>query len=94
MSKEGYQPAIVVMGDLENEGAVEKQINWASLPDDVAKVKDETGTLAMMFLYASPEKLDKVKETLSPVLGESKLIVSNEATVQKDLRKFLSAIGR
>lgn len=94
MNKEGYQPAIVVIGDLENEGALEKQINWTTLPDEVAKVKEETGTLAMMFLYAAPDKLDKVKETLSPVLGESKLIVSNEATVQKDLRKFLNAIGR
>ena len=94
MYKEGYQPAIVVMGDLENEGAVEKQINWNTLPDDVAQLKEQTGTLAMMFLYAAPDKLDKVKETLSPVLGETKLIVSNEATVQKDLRKFLNAIGR
>ena len=28
MKKEGYVPAVVVIGDLENEGAVEKQINW------------------------------------------------------------------
>ena len=94
MYKEGYQPAIVVMGDLENEGNIEKQINWETLPKEVADLKNQTGSLAMMFVYAAPDKLDKVKETLSPVLGETKLIVSNEATVQKDLRKFLNAIGR
>ena len=28
MKKEGYVPAIVVIGDLENEGDVTKQVNW------------------------------------------------------------------
>ena len=94
MDKEGYIPAVVVIGDLENEGAVEKQINWETLPGDVANVKNQADDFAMMFLYAAPEKLDLVKETLSPVLGENKLILGNEATTSKSMRRFLSAIGR
>ena len=94
MAKEGYIPAVVVIGDLENEGAVEKQIDWDKLPNEVAQVKDETGNFSMMFLYASPDKLDRVKETLTPVLGEDKLIIGSETTANKALRKFLNAIGR
>ena len=94
MKKEGYIPAVVVIGDLENEGAIEKQIDWDKLPDEVAQVKEETGNFSMMFLYASPDKLDRVKETLSPVLGEDKLIIGTETTANKALRKFLNAIGR
>lgn len=39
MSKEGYIPAVVVIGDLENEGAEEKQIDWNELPKEVSNVK-------------------------------------------------------
>ena len=94
LAKDGYVPAVVVIGDLENEGDVSKQINWETLPDEVKKVKDETGDFAMMFLYAAPDKLDNVKEKLSPVLGENKLIIGSETTAEKSLRKFLNAIGR
>ena len=48
----------------------------------------------MMFLYADPVKLDMIKEKLMPVLGENKLIIGNEVTTNKSLRRFLSAIGR
>ena len=48
----------------------------------------------MMFLFAAPEKLDMVKEKLSPVLGEDHLIIGTEITADKALRNFLSAIGR
>ena len=94
MKKEGYIPAVVVMGDLENEGEVSKQINWNNLPDEVQKIKEQTQDFTMMFLYASPEKLDFVKEKLSPVLGEDNLIIGTETTASKSLRKFLNAIGR
>lgn len=94
MYKEGYIPSVVVIGDLENEGAVEKQIDWDSLPDEVAQVKNQTGDFSMMFLFAAPEKLDLVKERLNPVLGENNLIIGHEANSNKALRKFLSAIGR
>ena len=94
MYKEGYIPAIVVIGDLENEGAVEKQINWETLPENIAKAKESMPELTLMFIYAHPEKLDMVKEKLSPVLGETKLIVASEQMVNKISTKFLSAIGR
>ena len=48
----------------------------------------------MMFLYAEPEKLDMVKEKLTPVLGENHLIIGTEMTSNKALRRFLNAIGR
>lgn len=94
MNKEGYIPAVVVIGDLENEGAIEKQIDWETLPSEVSNVQNQSQDFAMMFLYAAPDKLDLVKEKLGPVLGETKLILGNEATTNKSLRRFLNAIGR
>jgi hypothetical protein len=94
MYKEGYVPAVVVIGDLENEGQTSKQINWDELPSKVSKIKDQAPEFSMMFLYAQPEKLDLVKEKLTPILGENKLILGNEATTSKSLRRFLYAIGR
>lgn len=94
MHKEGYLSSIVVLGDLENEGDSEKQINWNNLPDDIQKTKDIAPELTIMFLYAKPDKLDFVKEKLSPILGESNLIIGTQATASKTLRKFLGAVGR
>ena len=94
MDKEGYIPAVVVIGDLENEGDITKQIDWEILPADVSNIKNQADDFAMMFLYAAPAKLDLVKEKLGPVLGENNLILGNEATTNKSLRRFLNAIGR
>ena len=94
MHKEGYIPAVVVIGDLENEGNIEKQIDWNTLAKEVSEVKDKTENFSMMFLYATPDKLDKVKETLTPVLGENNLIISSDVTINKSLRRFLNSIGR
>lgn len=94
MNKEGYIPAVVVVGDLENEGTVENQINWDTLPQDVKNVQSKVDNFAMMFLFAAPEKLDLVKEKLTPVLGEDKLIIGTDAMASKSMRKFLTAIGR
>ncbi len=94
MKKEGYVPAIVVIGDLENEGAIEKQLNWDTLPKNVEEAKKYAPEISMMFLYAHPSKLDLVKEKLNPVLGESHLIVSPEQNIDKSIRKFLNALGR
>lgn len=94
MQKEGYNPAVVVIGDLENEGNAEKQINWETLPENVQNVQKYAPNLAMMFLYAHPAKLDLVKEKLGPILGESKLIVAPEQNIDKSVRKFLNALGR
>ena len=94
MKKEGYIPAVVVVGDLENEGDTSKQINWDTLPTNVSKVKQYAPDLVMMFLYAHPQKLDMVKEKLGPVLGEHKLVLAPEQNVDKSLRKFIDALGR
>ena len=94
MKKEGYIPAGVVVGDLENEGDVAKQINWETLPQNVKTVQQYAPEIAMMFVFAHPEKLDLVKTKLNPVLGETKLIVANEQNVDKANRRFLEAIGR
>jgi len=94
MQKEGYTPSIVVIGDLENEGAIDKQINWETLPENVENVKKYVPEISMMFAYAHPEKLDLVKTKLTPVLGENKLILVNEQTASKSQRKLLEAIGR
>ena len=94
MKKDGYVPAIVVIGDLENEGAVEKQINWETLPANVQNVKKYAPDISMMFLDAHPAKLDLVKEKLTPVLGAAHLIVSPEQNIDKSIRRFLHALGR
>lgn len=94
MKKGGYIPAIVVIGDLENEGAIEKQINWNILPSNVQNVKKYAPDISMMFLDAHPAKLDLVKEKLTPVLGEEHLIVAPKQNIDKSVRRFLHAIGR
>ena len=94
MKKDGYVPAVVVIGDLENEGNAEKQVNWNTLPENVEEVQKYAPDLAMMFLYAHPSKLDLVKEKLGPILGESKLVISPEQNIDKSVRKFLNALGR
>ena len=94
MKKEGYNASIVVIGDLENEGNIEGQINWDTLGENVKNVQQYIPELAMMFVYAHPQKLDMVKEKLTPVLGEKKLIIANEENTDKSQRRFLAAIGR
>lgn len=94
MKKDGYVPAVVVVGDLENEGAIEKQINWEILPSNVENVKKYAPDISMMFLDAHPAKLDLVKETLSPVLGENKLIISPKQNCDKAIRQYLHALDR
>lgn len=94
MKKEGYVPAVVIVGDLENEGDTSKQLNWDTLPKNVENIKKYIPEISMMFVFAHPEKLDLVKTKLNPVLGEKKLIVANEQNVYKVNRRFLNAIGR
>lgn len=91
---DGYTPAIVILGDLENEGAIDKQINWETLPKNIKTTLKYIPDLSLTFLYAHPQKLDKVKQTLVPVLGENKLIVASEENVETASVKFSKAIGR
>lgn len=94
MKQEGYRPSVVVIGDLMNQGILSKQINWETLPQNIQNVQKYVPELAMMFVYAGPEKLDLVKTKLSPILGETKLVVANEAMINKSNTRFLRAIGR
>ena len=94
MQKEGFTPSIVVVGDLENEGSAEKQLNWSTLPDEIKKLQNLSPNFTLMFAFAHPQKLDLVKSKLSPVLGETKLIISTEQNIDKSINKFLKTINR
>ena len=94
MKKEGYVPAIVVIGDLDEGEDTSKKINWDVFPKNVKESKKYMPDLTMMFVYAHPQKLDMVKTKLNPVLGEKKLIIANKENVDKANRRFLEAIGR
>lgn len=91
---EGYTPAIIVLGDLENEGAINKQINWDILPKNLQTTLKYIPDLSLTFLYAHPEKLDEVKQRLVSVMGEKQLIIASEENVDLALRKFSTAVGR
>lgn len=91
---DGYTPAIIVMGDLENEGAIDKQINWATLPKNLKKTLEYIPDLSISFLYAHPQKLDEIRQILVPIMGEKRLIIATEENVDNSLRKFASAVGR
>lgn len=94
MKQDGYVPAVVVIGDLANEGKLSGQVNWDTLPANVEKVKEYAPDISMMFLFAHPSKLDLVKGKLDPVLGEEHLIVAPKQSVDKTTSRFLRAIGR
>lgn len=94
MKKNGYVPAVVVVGSLEDYENSINQINWKTLPKNIKKTKEYLPDLTMMFVYADPEKLDEVKTNLNPVLGETKLIIASEINADKANRRFLQAIGR
>lgn len=94
MTKEGYTPAIIVLGDLENEGAIEGQINWSLLPKNIQKAKQYMPDLSLAFMFAHPSKLDLVKEKLGPVMGENKLTIASEENADKNVSKILKAMGR
>lgn len=91
---DGYVPAIVVLGDLENEGAINKQINWNTLPKNIKNTLKYVPDLSLTFLYAHPQKLDEVRQTLIKVMDENKLIIASEENVEQAMRKFSQAVGR
>ncbi len=94
MKKNGYNTAIVVLGSLENDGEPSKRLNWDTFPQNIKRTQKYLPELAMMFLFAEPEKLDYVKTKLNPVLGEDKLIIANEVNTDKTATRFIKAIGR
>ncbi len=92
--KNGYTPAIIVLGDLENEGDISKQINWNTLPLNIEKTRKYIPDLTLAFLYAHPQKLDDVRQTLLPVIDEKHLIMASEENVDLAVKDFLGTIGR
>ena len=90
----GYRPAIVILGDLENEGDIKKQINWNTLPANIQKTLKYIPDLTLVFLYAHPQKLDNARQTLLPVMDEKHLIMASEENVDLAIRKFMEAVGR
>ncbi len=93
MKKDGYIPSVVVMGDLEDEGN-HRKINWKKFAKEVEGIQQTAPEFSLIFLFAHPEKLDYAKEKLVPVLGENKLIIASEETVNKVTSKILRAIER
>lgn len=94
MQREGYVPAVIIIGDLENEGDIKGQLNWDTLPKNVAAVKKYCPDLSMSFLYADPKKLDLVKGKLGPVLGEERLVIATDEMMDKATRSIMAAMGR
>ncbi len=94
MKRNGYNTAIVVIGSLDDNGDIEKRINWDVFPKNIEKTKKYLPELSIMFAFSDPEKLDFVKTKLNPILGENKLIIVNEANVSKANTRFLKAIDR
>lgn len=92
--EEGYTPAIIVLGDLENEGAIDKQINWNTFPKNIERTLKYIPDLSLTFLYADPQKLDEARQPLVDVLGEDKLITASKENVEIALRKFSKVVGR
>lgn len=91
---DGYTPAIIILGDLENEGDIRKQINWNVLPANIKNTLKYIPELSLTFLYAHPQKLDEVRHTLLTVMDEKHLNVASEENVEIAVRKFLETVGR
>ncbi|MBQ9245202.1 VWA domain-containing protein [bacterium] len=92
--EQGYKPAIIILGDLENEGDILRQINWNTLPSNIKNTLKYVPDLTLAFLYAHPQKLDTVRQTLLPVMDEKHLIMASEENVDLAVRKFMEAVGR
>ena len=50
--------------------------------------------LTLVFLYANPEKLDTVRQTLSSVMDKKHLIMASEENVDLAVRQLMEAVGR
>ncbi|MBR1754610.1 VWA domain-containing protein [bacterium] len=84
--------SVVVLGDLEDEAGF--KIDYKELAKITQEAKIQIPDMALMFAYAHPQKLELVKDSLSNVLNNQKLVLVNEVTVNKSPTLFLKAIGR
>lgn len=94
LKSEGYRPAIVVLGDLENEGDIRKQINWDKLPSNILKTLKYIPDLSLAFLYAHPTKLDSAREKLKNVVPDKQLYFASEENVDLTVNRFIQSLGR
>lgn len=94
MKKQDYIPTVFIIGNLEDKGENTNRINWNTLPKNIEKTFEYIPDFTMVFAFANPEKLDYVKDRLTPVLGENHLIISTEETSNKIYRKLFKTIGR
>ena len=67
MKKNGYNTSIIVIGSLDDNGDIEKRINWDVFPKNIENTKQYLPELSMMFAFSDPEKLDFVKTKLNPI---------------------------
>ena len=89
---EGYKPSIVVLGDLENEGDIRKQINWNKLPQNMQRTLKFIPDLSLVLLYAHPKKLDNAREKLKTVIPDKQLFFSSEENVDLTTRRFIKSL--
>lgn len=92
LKSEGYKPAIVVLGDLENEGNINKQINWDKLPGNMEKTLKYIPDLSLVFLYAHPTKLDLARNKLKNVIPNKQLFFSSEENVDLTVKSFMKSL--
>lgn len=89
----GYTPAIVIVGDMEDEYVKDANINWGQLPEEIKTIKEKDPAFTMAFFYAHPQRLDFIHQKLGGILGEN-LVISPETSTNDSLRTFLEKIER
>ena len=94
LKSRGYKPAIVVLGDLENEGDIKKQINWDKLPSNMEKLMHYIPDLSLAFLYAHPKKLDSAREKLKNVIPDKQLFFAQEENADLAVNRLIHSLGR
>lgn len=94
LKKQGYKPSIVFLGDLENKGALDKQINWDRLNKNISNTMKYIPDLSFVFLFAHPQKLESSRERLKNVVPDNQLFVAPEESVNLTVDNFLQSIGR
>ncbi len=94
MKKQGFRPSIVILGSLENKGALERQINWDKLPQNMGNAVKYMPDLSLVLLYAPPKKLESSREKLKNVLPDEQLFTASEENVDITVERFIQSIGR
>ena len=94
LKKQGYRPSIVILGDLESKGSLDKQINWEKLTQNMANTMKYIPDLSLVFLYAHPKILENSRDKLRNVIPDEQLFFASEETVNLTVERFIESIGR